>query len=107
MHPRTLGLLLLAIAALLGVWAWLFVSGTILVVDRSGYLARAEVVTGYGSRGLRRLPGGIWVGLPDGDGTVQLVCRDGTATEHEYVTIASHVWLRVVASGRRGRVETI
>jgi hypothetical protein len=95
MHPRTLLSLLIAIVALLGIWAWLFVTGTIIVADSNGSLARAEVVTWLGARPLTRLPGGLWVGLPSGDGTVRLVCRDGVAREHGYVTVATHLWLKV------------
>lgn len=96
-----------ALAALLFLWAGLFVSGTIIVLDSRGAISRAEEVNGFGSRPLRRLPFGLWAGLPHGDGTVRLVCSDGTATEHEYVTMASHVWLRVAKGGRCGRVGPI
>ena len=105
--PRNpLPLLVTAIALLL-LWAWLFAAGTILVVDRSGTVARAEVVTGLGVRPLRRLPSGLWAGLPSGDGTVRLVCRDGSAREHGYVTSATHVWLWVAEGGRCGRAQEL
>lgn len=45
--------------AFLMLWAWLFATGTILIVDRSGAVARAEVVAGLGVRPLRRLPDGL------------------------------------------------
>ncbi len=93
--------------ALLGLWAWLFLTGTILVVDWSGTVARAEVVTGWGPRPLRRLPGGLWVGLPDGDGTVRLVCRGGGRREYGYVSSATHVWIRVARGGHCGRAELL
>ena len=103
---RTL-LVLAAAAALLLLWGWLLTTGTILVVDRGGALARAEVVTGLGVRRLRRLPGGLWVGIPDGDGTVRLVCRDGSWRDHGYVSPGIHEWLRVAGNGRCGRVEPL
>lgn len=101
-------LILIPVAVIvLLLWAWLFATGTILVVDRSRAVARAEVVTGLGARRLQRLPGGLWVGLPQGDGAVRLVCRDGSAREHGYVSSAVHLWLRVAGGRRCGRVESL
>lgn len=93
--------------ACLLLWGWLFVSGTIVVVDRSGAIERAEVATGVGQQPLHRIPGGLFVGMPGADGTVRLVCRDGSARDYGYVTSADHKWLRVAKGGRCGRVEPI
>ncbi len=99
--------LLALAAAFLILWAWLCFTGTILVVDRSGTLARAEVVTWSEPRTLRRLPLGLWVGLPSGDGTVRLVCRDGTRCDYGYVSSALHLWLWIAKGGHCGRAELL
>jgi hypothetical protein len=93
--------------ALLALWAWLFLTGTILILDRSGAVARVEAVTWWGPRPLLRLPAGLWVGLPAGDGTVRLVCRDGSAQEHGYFSSATHLRLRVAKDGSCLRVERL
>jgi hypothetical protein len=88
-----------ALVALL-LWAWLFVAGTVVVIDRGGAVVRAELLGWQGARPLRRLPGGLFVGIPGGDGSVRLRCRDGAAREIGYVTGGLHTWVRV--PGREG-----
>lgn len=90
-------LLLSLTAALLALFlsGWLYVTGTVMVVDSSGAVVRAEILGWHGPRPLRRLPGGLFIGLPSGDGSVRIHCRGGAVRDIGYVSGAIHTWVRV------------
>lgn len=88
---RSAGLVLafVSAAALVG---WATVRGTVVV--RGGEHVVSAVLTNHArDQRLTRLPGGLFVGSPQLEGTVRLHCKDGSAVEWGYVTRSLHSWL--------------
>lgn len=73
--------------SLLGYCA-LEVTGSVVLIDRSGDVERANATThNQDGQPLRRLPGGIFVGIPrlNGEGWVEIHCRDGVQRRAGYL----------------------
>ena len=84
---------------LIGIAGWVFVRGSTIVIDRGGHVAEARVAVssfdGTARQQLHRLPGGIFVGIPHGDGVIMVQCKDGNWREGAYVSNHFHSWVEV------------
>ena len=87
------------------VWLGLAFAGTVAVKDRTGEVEAAFVTDERESQRLFRLPGGLFVGVPQMEGVVEIRCRDGSRHRHGYVTANWHT--RVKVEGRCGRMTEI
>lgn len=87
--------------------AYVGVSGSVIVHDRTGDVASAVLTNDHVERPLRRLPGGTFVGIPDFDGVVEVRCRDGSKDRSGYVTGGLHTSVRVVGSAPCRLVEDL
>jgi hypothetical protein len=77
---------------------WLFVAGSVAVLDARGRVARVEITNHRSSISLIRLPGGLFVGLPALEGVVRVRCRGGRMFQTLYVTRSVHSWQRLEGS---------
>jgi hypothetical protein len=84
---------------LIGIVGWVFVRGSTVVIDRGGHVAEARIaVSSFDATArqrLFRLPGGIFVGMPHGDGVIMVRCKDGIWREGAYVSNHFHSWVEV------------
>ena len=96
-------------AFLLGVTgcAYVGVSGSVIVHDRTGDVTSAVLTNDDSERSLRRLPGGTFFGIPDFDGGVEVRCRNGSKAQGGYVTSGLHTSVTVVGSKPCRLVENI
>jgi len=74
---------------------YLFTCGTVLVTDETGQVAAVLLRSSPGSQPLHRLPVGIFVGIPERDGTVEVHCRDGSLRQVGYVSPGLYTRVRV------------
>jgi hypothetical protein len=94
---KGLAILIAAIAIVLFGSAYLWIAGSAVVVDETGDVESASVVTSDGrEQPLRRLWSGYFYTIPEMEGTIQVRCRDGSTKEAGYVTGYFHTKIRVV-----------
>jgi hypothetical protein len=92
-----------------GSCGYLFVSGSAIVHDRTGDVASAFITNddAHLKRTLRRLPGGMFFGIPDFDGVIEVHCRDGSISKAGYVTGGLRTSVTVVGSSPCRLVENL
>lgn len=83
----------IAVALPLFASLWLFLTGTVVVRDRTAGVASAVLTNGERERRLHRLPGGMFVGIPTWDAEVEIRCRDGSSRRNSYVSRGDHLHL--------------
>jgi len=94
---RGLALLTATVGIVLAGTAYLWLAGSAVVVDETGGVERAFVVTDDGrAQPLRRLWSGYFYAIPKLEGAVQVRCQNGKTKEAGYVTRHTHTKVRVV-----------
>lgn len=94
---KGLAILIVAIAIVLFGSVYLWIAGWAVVVDETGEVESAAVVTSDGrEQSLRRLWSGYFYTIPEMEGTIQVRCRDGSTNEAGYMTGHFHTKIRVV-----------
>ena len=102
---RGLAILIAAVAIVLLGTAYLWIAGSAVVVDETGGVERAFVVTGDGrEQQLSQLWGGYFYAIPRLEGTIQVRCHDGSMREGGYVTGHMHTKIRVVGDSPCARL---
>ena len=87
------------------IWLGLALAGTVAVTDHTGEVEAAFVTDDRDSQRLIRLPGGLFVDVPQMEGLVEIRCRDGSRHRQGYVTTNWHT--RVKVEGHCGRMTEI
>ena len=87
------------VALVLLLWIIALILGTVIVRDKGGDVVAAHVVAHGRSQALWRLPGGLFVAIPQMEGTVEIRCRDGSTQQQGYVTSHTNTWLVVDGPG--------
>ena len=73
--------------------------GSVLVLDESGNVRRAYISSqGKFLQKLRRLPGNRFYAIPHTEGSITILCKDGSRQTWGYVTGQIHVRMKVAAS---------
>ena len=105
---RGLAILIGAIAVVLAAIAYFWIAGSAVVVDETGGVESAYVVTGGGrEQRLTRMWGGYFYAIPRLEGTIQVRCHDGSTKEAGYVTGHIHTKIRIVGDTPCARVEEV
>lgn len=87
-----------AVIVLLGS-AYLWFAGSVIVVDETGGVESAFVITGDGrEQPLHQLWAGYFYTIPRLEGTIEVRCRDGSRHDQGYVTGHMHSKIRVVGA---------
>jgi hypothetical protein len=89
MNAFRAALAVLVISVLL---AFVYLRGTVIARDGHGRITEAFVDTGGGHQTLTALPGQLWIGFPQSEGSLSVRCQDGSTEEGDYVTITMHTW---------------
>jgi hypothetical protein len=98
-RPSVRGLAILITAAAIALFgtAYLWMAGSAVVVDETGGVESAFVVTDDGrEQELSRLWSGYFYAIPQLEGTIRVRCHDGTTKEAGYVTGYIDTKIRVV-----------
>jgi hypothetical protein len=94
---RGLAILIAAVAIVLLGTAYLGIAGSAVVVDETGGVESAFVVTGNGrEQQLSQLWSGYFYAIPRLEGSIQVRCHDGSTKEGGYVSGNLHTKIRVV-----------
>lgn len=101
--------ILIAAVAISGVMAaYLWLAGSAIVVDETGGVEDALVVTSGGSeQQLSELWSGYYYAIPRLEGTVRVRCRGGVIRDAGYVTGHMHTKIRVLGNKSCDRVEEV
>jgi hypothetical protein len=92
-----LALLVGAVAIILLGSGYIWLGGSAVVVDETDGVESAFIIGGNGTeQQLYELWSGYFYGIPDGDGTIEVRCRDGSRKRGGYVSGFWHTKLRVV-----------
>ena len=84
-----------SVAIVVGAYLWL--SGSAIVVDETGGVQSAVVTNGYHpDQPLYKLWGGKFYAIPDIEGTIEVRCADGMRKQWGYVTKHWHTKIKVV-----------
>ena len=97
--------LVCGLVVLVLLWLAITVAGSVVVRDRTGEVTSAVVTNDREEQPLYRLPGGVFVGIPQLEGVVEISCGDGSRHQQGYVTGHMHTWVKV--EGRCGRMVEI
>ncbi|WP_156309691.1 hypothetical protein [Novosphingobium sp. AAP93] len=79
-------------------WLTLEFTGYIVVHDKTGLATSARVTNGELHQNLADLPLGYFVGIPDLEGGIEVLCSDGSEVSGGYVT--RHLKETVTVVGR-------
>lgn len=105
---RGLAILIAAIAITAIGTAYLWIAGSAVVVDETGRVESAFVVTGDGrEQQLNRLRSGYFYAIPQLEGTIRVRCHDGSTKAAGYVTPHMHTKIRMVGDTPCARVEEV
>jgi len=97
LSARGLALLIAALVILVLASAYLWLAGSAVVVDETGGVESAFIVTSDGrEQRLRRLWNGYFYAIPRLEGTIELRCRDGSRKSRGYVAAYLDTKIRVV-----------
>ena len=100
--------LVAGIAALLLALAYLQFAGSAVVLDRTGGVESAFIVTGDGrEQQLYRLWPGYFYAIPQLEGLIEVRCRGGTRKSWGYVTGNMHTKIRVVGDTPCARIVEV
>jgi hypothetical protein len=103
---RGLAILIAAIFVVLAGAAYLWIAGSAVVLDETGGVESAVVVTGDGREQLlRRMWSGYFYAIPRLEGTIRVRCRGGSTKQAGYVTPHMHTRVRVVGETPCARLE--
>ena len=88
--------------------AYLWIAGSAVVVDETGEVESAFVVTSDGrEQKLAQLWSGFFYAIPQIEGTIRVRCHDGSTTEGGYVTGHMHTKIRMAADKPSARPEEV
>ena len=105
---RGLAILIAAIAIVLFGTAFLWIAGSAVVVDETGGVESAAVVTSDGrEQQLSRLWNGYFYAIPQLEGAIRVRCHDGSTMESGYVTGHMHTKIRIVGDTPCARLEEV
>ena len=105
---RGLAILIAAIAIVLFGTAFLWIAGSAVVVDETGRVESAAVVTSDGrEQQLSRLWNGYFYAIPQLEGAIRVRCHDGSTMESGYVTGHMHTKIRIVGDTPCARLEEV
>ena len=94
---RGLAVLVGTIAIVLLGAGYIWLGGSAVVVDETDGVESVFIIDGYGrEQALHELWSGYFYGIPDGDGAIEVRCRDGSRKSGGYVSGYLHTKLRVV-----------
>jgi hypothetical protein len=103
-----LATLIAAVAIPAVVAAYLWLAGSVVVVDKTRGVEDAFVVTSSGSeQQLSELWSGYFYAIPRLEGTIQIRCQGGLMKEAGYVTGHMHTKIRIVGDRPCERVEEV
>lgn len=99
MSSRRCGLLVAAFILIPAMVAWLWLQGSVVVIDDTGQVASAVVTDGGDPATelrLYRLWNGHFYGIPGFEGVIEVRCRNGARKQWGYVNRHMHTRVRVV-----------
>jgi hypothetical protein len=100
--------LVAGIMVLLLALAYIELAGSAVVVDETGGVESAFIVTGDGrEQRLHRLWAGYFYAIPKLEGTIEVRCRDGTRKSWGYVMGSLHTKIRVVGDTPCARIVEV
>ena len=105
---RAQAFLIAGIAALLLAFTYIWIAGSAVVVDETGGVESAVIITGGpGEQRLRQLWPGYFYAIPEVEGSIEVRCRDGQRKNLGYVTRHMHTKIRVVGDTPCARVVEV
>ena len=86
-----------ALLMLLAAALYVAIAGTVIVHGNTSNVVSAVILNDQTKHSLWRLPGGMFFGIPQFDGYVEVHCKDGSKSADGYVTGGLHSSFTVVS----------